>query len=408
MRIPYRLALILVCYASGAALAVDPPTTPPAPAGLPMTWLDHGMQAATGLSRQLQCPLSEDRPAELKAVPDGLLAPRFGVIKVGPDTDSQSFFVCLDQPKGQPSRLFVDLRATGELTPVKEWVRDAKSDACSGSFVLQANICGATRAARFTCATVDTKDAGMVWARNKLLVGVDCGWIGDLKLGAKTFHACIHDLSGQLAFHHAVPKRGTTLLVDLNSDKRFDRTQETFDLGAPFTTGGASWRFSAVNAQGVPVIEPIDLTRQRIEVGKPAPVFKVSLMDGRDLQFPRDFAGKLVFFDFWAMWCPYCVDEFPGLIQAHKELADKGLEIIGVNIDGPDKAESIKRACERAGITWEQVYSGLGWDSPLAMRFEVGEIPYGVLLDGTTGVVLALGVRADDLRDAVAAAKRGK
>jgi len=95
------IALIIAIAVTTFAAAADAPAAQPPADGLPLVWTEQGMQAATGLSRQNQCPLSEDQPPELKVRPDGLVSPRFGIIKVGPDTDSQSFVVCLDQPKGQ-------------------------------------------------------------------------------------------------------------------------------------------------------------------------------------------------------------------------------------------------------------------------------------------------------------------
>ncbi len=159
--------------ASAAAQAQSPTT-------LPLTWQAKGMQAMSGMVRQLQCALSDEQPAELKTLPAGLESPLFGAIRIGPDTDSQTFYVCLDHPKGQMPRLWLDTMATGELALAKEWARVGKTDAGTGSFVLSPKICGAVREARFTCATVDPKDGGMAWARNKLLYSVDCGWSGDL------------------------------------------------------------------------------------------------------------------------------------------------------------------------------------------------------------------------------------
>ncbi|MCA9005958.1 MAG: redoxin domain-containing protein [Planctomycetaceae bacterium] len=43
--------------------------------------------------------------------------------------------------------------------------------------------------------------------------------------------------------------------------------------------------------------------------------------------------GKVVFVDYWATWCPMCLDSFHHLSQWHQEYADKGLVILAINLD---------------------------------------------------------------------------
>ena len=43
--------------------------------------------------------------------------------------------------------------------------------------------------------------------------------------------------------------------------------------------------------------------------------------------------GKVVVLNFWATWCPPCVEEMPSLIQMSQKLNDKGVVVLGVSID---------------------------------------------------------------------------
>ncbi|MFL6549969.1 MAG: TlpA disulfide reductase family protein [Povalibacter sp.] len=45
------------------------------------------------------------------------------------------------------------------------------------------------------------------------------------------------------------------------------------------------------------------------------------------------YRGKVVLVDFWASWCEPCRHSFPWLNGIQKKYADRGLVIIGVNVD---------------------------------------------------------------------------
>src|SRR5881296_4327611 len=51
-----------------------------------------------------------------------------------------------------------------------------------------------------------------------------------------------------------------------------------------------------------------------------------------------DLKGKVVVLNFWATWCPPCVEETPALNRFAAEYADKGVVVLGVSVDRDEKA----------------------------------------------------------------------
>jgi cytochrome c biogenesis protein CcmG, thiol:disulfide interchange protein DsbE len=81
-----------------------------------------------------------------------------------------------------------------------------------------------------------------------------------------------------------------------------------------------------------------DLFEQRIvDVGDKAPEFAVTTNTGRRIT-RNDFGGKLLVLNFWATWCPPCIEEMPSLNQFARELGPSGVVVLGVSIDKNENA----------------------------------------------------------------------
>ena len=81
-----------------------------------------------------------------------------------------------------------------------------------------------------------------------------------------------------------------------------------------------------------------DLFEQRIiGVGDTAPDFSLTTESGRRIT-PSDFGGKLLVLNFWATWCPPCIEEMPSLNQFAREMEPAGVVVLGVSIDKNETA----------------------------------------------------------------------
>ncbi|MFE3164270.1 TlpA family protein disulfide reductase [Streptomyces sp. NPDC059224] len=66
-------------------------------------------------------------------------------------------------------------------------------------------------------------------------------------------------------------------------------------------------------------------------------------LDGRPVRL-ADYRGKVVVLNVWASWCGPCRAEAPELSKAQRELAGKGVQVLGVDTDAErDEERSFER-----------------------------------------------------------------
>jgi|SRR5215510_8148492 peroxiredoxin len=73
-----------------------------------------------------------------------------------------------------------------------------------------------------------------------------------------------------------------------------------------------------------------------IVVGDSAPEFTVTADTGKTVGLPN-FGGKLLVLNFWATWCPPCVEETPSLSAFSRRFSGKGVVVLGVSVDKDEK-----------------------------------------------------------------------
>ena len=95
----------------------------------------------------------------------------------------------------------------------------------------------------------------------------------------------------------------------------------------------------------------VDGMRERIvAAGDKAPQFKVTTDAGRNVS-RSEFGGKLLVLNFWATWCPPCIEEFPSLDAMARDLSAKGVVVLGVSVD--QNPQSYRRFLERTKPSFE-------------------------------------------------------
>ena len=139
-------------------------------------------------------------------------------------------------------------------------------------------------------------------------------------------------------------------------------------------------------------------------IGQLAPTFSGPSPDGSIIELDK-IKGKVTIIDFWAAWCGPCRRENPNLVKIYKEFHDKGLEIVGVSLDGSSRQKDAKGAWIKAiaddGLTWHQVSNLNYFNGPIAKQYNIQSIPAAYIID-SEGKIVAKNLRGDKLRSKIA------
>ena len=98
-----------------------------------------------------------------------------------------------------------------------------------------------------------------------------------------------------------------------------------------------------------------------VSVGEPMPNFYAHTMAEPPVtKHFADYKGKVVIVNVWATYCVPCRVEMPSLEHLHKEMAPKGLVVLGVSIDDPGQEANIREFTREYGLTFEILQEGTG------------------------------------------------
>ena len=134
----------------------------------------------------------------------------------------------------------------------------------------------------------------------------------------------------------------------------------------------------------IPTVKGIET----LKAGAKAPDFKVQDLEGKEFHLASSVGKDAVLLFFWSFFCGPCRDEMPMISQMAREYQGKGLQVVGINLDGREMKKAIDKFVVNEKIAFRILFDELAGDA-----FRVAD-PYGVAGTPATFLVDKQGVVA--------------
>lgn len=106
---------------------------------------------------------------------------------------------------------------------------------------------------------------------------------------------------------------------------------------------------------------------------------------GGDELAMQSLRGKPLLINFWATWCPPCVEELPLLDRFYRENASNGWQVVGLAVDQPS---AVRGFLQKMPLSFPVGLAGLGGtELGKSLGNLAGGLPFTVVL-GAQGAVL--------------------
>jgi peroxiredoxin len=154
-------------------------------------------------------------------------------------------------------------------------------------------------------------------------------------------------------------------------------------LALPGLASAQSWRRLSSNQQvdssSRTQVATSDRNRSADTEDLAAPNFTLTDLEGHSVSL-ESLRGKVVMLNFWATWCPYCVDDLPVVEQLQREFRNQGLVVLAINLEDADTARVFM---QQHGYTFKTLVDA---DRQVSQLYDIEALPT-VLVIGRDGKI---------------------
>jgi len=385
------------------------------------TWNESGMLKKLGELPYIFYQFSTEAPDSLKEVPADVTDPLFVSFLSGADKPRLPHPIVVEVKDKVPTRLFVDANADGEFSKdeILDWEpkelttrNGEKLTRYFRSVRMKLNNDGKMGVINFRYMRLGETP----FSKEEPLLACICdyGVTGEVTMGDRTIPIALFDVSASADFSSMARGKAPLVWFDGNTNGVYNpgetfsayktfRAQRTIWAITNATPDGAFELVAVPSAATVAKAKEIAADKVDISAGQKAPAFTAKLIDGKPLNFPGDYKGKVVLIDFWATWCAPCLAEVPNVVANYEKYHAQGFEVLGISLDRQDSSKAVTKVTKAKNMTWPQIYDGDFWDTAVVRLYGITGIPQMVLVDGDTGVILASGkdIRGEGLGEAI-------
>lgn len=170
-------------------------------------------------------------------------------------------------------------------------------------------------------------------------------------------------------------------------NRRIALTAAVAGVAALTGAGWAAWRRGATPTAVPPAAPPPGPAAAAAPPGDAVATLwstQFDQPDGGSLAM-ASLRGRSTLLNFWATWCPPCVEEIPMLDAFHRAEATQGWQVVGLAIDSPSQ---VRQFLARRPVAFPVGLAGLaGMDLVRDLGNPSGALPFTVILD-TAGAVV--------------------
>lgn len=134
-------------------------------------------------------------------------------------------------------------------------------------------------------------------------------------------------------------------------------------------------------------LEEMRVNLEATGVGKKQRNFELDNINGGKVRLNDEiYANKYTLLFFWGGWQSDVKSNLARLANAYDKYKDKGLQIVGVSLDG--SIEECKALCTEVDVNWVQLCEPSGGSARVAAMYGVAELPAAVLIN-KNGTIIA-------------------